>query len=538
MTTTQSARPSESQVYQRFFEHAPDAVLLVDAEGTIVLANARAQAMFGYERAELCGGPVERLVAPALRDVHVEHRLGFVAHPEARPMGARHDLVALRRDGSELPVDIMLAPIEGPAGESLVMAVVRDITDRRRREDEARSLHRTSARQAAQLEALNRASLALVSHHDIAWILQEVVEAARAVIGARYGALAMFDDDGRILRFLTSGLAPEDRERMSELPKGRGLLGAVLAEDRAIRVDDLAKDRRSSGFPAGHPPMTSFIGVPIRARGRVHGNLYLTDRLDGEAVVGFDASDERILQMIAAQAAVAVENARLYATAQSLATVAERERIARELHDSLAQVLGYVRIQAGLARGALDGDQLDLARQAVERIDEAVVDAYADVREAILGLRSHLGEARDLAGVLGMYLERYRLQSGVVAELEVDQAARQLKLEPGAEAQLLRIIQEALSNVRKHASASRVAVRLVRAAEAAGATLRAEVVDDGQGFDAEQPTTGVRFGLATMRERAQAAGGWLEIRSRIGGGTSVLVELPASVPAPSVLPEG
>lgn len=515
-----------------FMDLCPDAVLVVDPGGTIVMANARADAMFGYGPGELCGGPVDRLVAPAERPEHARHRQRLLARPTARSMSDRPDLVALTRRGEALPVDVMLAPLEVPERGAFTLAVVRDATESRRRDEELRALLGTSRRQAEQLEALHAASLLIVGLHDIEAVLQTVVETARAVVGARYGALAVFDDDGRILRFYTAGLSDEQRAALGELPKGRGLLGALLTEDGAVRVDHIGADARSVGFPPGHPPMTTFLGAPIRARGVILGNLYLTDRLEGDRSIPFDERDAQVLELIAAHAAVAVENARLYGAARELATVSERKRIARELHDSLAQVLGYVRLQAGLARGGLEAGDAGRAREAIERIDEAAVEAYADVREAILGLRSHMADARDLSGLLASYLDRYRLQSGIDAVLEVEAAARELAVAPGAEAQLLRIVQEALSNVRKHAAARRVVVRLARGAMPTGATLRAEVVDDGRGFDAAQTPSGIRFGLASMRERAELAGGRLEIRSAPGNGTAVRVELPVAGPPP------
>lgn len=538
MPTSRAAPAPDADRYRRLFESSPDAVLVVDGAGTVVLANERAEALFGYRRDELCGSPVETLVASGQRAAHAAERGRYQAAPSLRPMGARRDLVARRRDGADVPVDIMLAPLPAPDDTTLTVAVVRDAADRRRRDEEMRALLRRSERQAAQLEALHAAGLEVVGHHDIERVLQTVVETARTVVGARYGALAVFDDDGRILRFYTAGLSDDDRAAMGELPKGRGLLGAVLAEGGALRVEDMASDARSVGFPPGHPPMTSLLGAPIRARGILLGNLYLTDRIGEADETPFDDDDARVLELVAAQAAVAIENARLYGTARNLATVAERERIARELHDSLAQVLGYVRLQAGMARGALEAGDAERARDAIDRIDEASLAAYADVREAILGLRSHMVEARDLAGVLATYLERYRLQSGVEAVLEVDDEARAVALAPGAEAQLLRIVQEALSNVRKHAEARRVVVRLARGASPAGATLRAAIDDDGKGFDGRSPVPSIHFGLASMRERAESVGGVLAVRTAPGEGTTVRVELPAGVAVPPDSPPG
>jgi len=383
-----------------------------------------------------------------------------------------------------------------------------------------------SNRRGAQLEALHSAGLNLVSNLSLEAVLGQAVDMARELVGARYGALSVLADDGSLARFITSGVTDEERARLGDLPKGRGLLGVVLFERGPVRVDDIAADPRRSGFPQGHPPMTSFLGVPIATRGRTLGNLYLTDKVGPAGIEPFDAEDEAFLELIASQVAVAAENARLHSAAEALATVAERERIARELHDSLAQILGLVRLQAGTARARLAGEDAAGVAACLEAIDSAAADAYADVREAILGFRSRVTEQRDLVGALGLYLERYELQSGLRARLEMGEGVQAARVMPAAEAQLLRIIQEALANVRKHAESRSATVRLELAGDGAAARMRVSVRDDGRGFDAGHRPSGLHFGLESMRERAAAVGGTLAIESAPGRGTCVVVELP------------
>lgn len=390
----------------------------------------------------------------------------------------------------------------------------------------------TMRRQASQLRALHDADLALTSDLNLEALLQRVVDLARELTSAQYGALGVFDDRGQIVRFLTSGLTDDEQAAIGTPPKGRGLLGAVLAESRPIRVDDIASDPRSVGLPKGHPPMKTFLGVPIIIQGRAAGNLYLTDKRGPSGVIGFAAEDEELLELFAAQAAVAIENARLHAEIEALAAAAERGRIARELHDSLAQTLGYVRLRATAGRDALRDGDLPAASEVLEQISDAASEAYADVREAILGLRSQVGAERDLISALEEYLERYRLQAGIGAALEVGEGVRAVRLALGAEAQLLRIIQEALTNVRKHASARRVVVGLEIVSGPSGPFLRATVSDDGRGFAVNGLPDSTHFGLSTMRERAEMAGGIFQIESAPGQGTRVIVELPLEL-APS-----
>ena len=144
---------------------------------------------------------------------------------------------------------------------------------------------RETERRAHELAAVNEASLALSSELDLASVLQRVVDLSRDVTNARYGALAMLDDRGRIAEFLTSGMDREERERIGHPPEGNGLLGVVIREGETLRVDRISDHPRSSGFPPHHPPMTSFIGLPIVYEGCILGDLYLTDKNGGEPFV-------------------------------------------------------------------------------------------------------------------------------------------------------------------------------------------------------------------------------------------------------------
>lgn len=212
---------------------------------------------------------------------------------------------------------------------------------------------------------------------------------------------------------------------------------------------------------------------------------------------------------------------------RELAVVEERARIAREMHDSLAQVLGYVNTKAQAVQELLRSAQTDRAAAQVAQLAEAARAAYADVREDILGLRTSVGPERNLLQTLSDYLQRWQEQNGIPIDLVMPPDLCDFEVPPVAELQLVRIVQEALSNVRKHARATRAHLRLRKAA----GWVEAVVEDDGIGFDPARldPKAGPRFGLATMRERAEAVGGRLEIASIKGCGTSVTVYLPSDL---------
>jgi GAF domain-containing protein len=159
-----------------------------------------------------------------------------------------------------------------------------------------------------RLRSVVEAGIAVSSELSIEAVLQRIVEAAAEVTGAPYAALGVIDRTGKELeRFVTTGIPPEEHERIGELPRGRGILGVLIHDAQTLRLDDLTRDPRSVGFPPNHPPMRSFLGVPVLLRGVAFGNLYLTEK-DG----GFTEEDEELVQLLASQAAVAVENARLY----------------------------------------------------------------------------------------------------------------------------------------------------------------------------------------------------------------------------------
>lgn len=375
--------------------------------------------------------------------------------------------------------------------------------------------------QNRELLALHEAGLAIVGELDLETVLQRVVDQARELVGARYGALSYLRDEGEIGAFLTSGITPEQRARIGPLPVGHGLLGVVLTEGQRLRLPDLTRDPRSVGFPPEHPPMHSLLAVPIQSRGRILGNLYLTEK---EAAPSFDAADEETLARFATQAALAIENARLHQQVHALAVTEERERIAREMHDSLAQVLGYVNTKAQAAQVLLQRGQSERAASQIGQLAEAARTVYADVRESILGLRTSLNPARDFRDTVDDYLMRWQEQSGVAADL-VFPGDDRLPLAPSVEVQLLRIIQEALANVRKHAGADRVQITF----REHDGHIETVIEDNGVGFAQENLGRAEfpRFGLATMRERAEASGGTFDITTAPDRGTRLAIRLPS-----------
>ena len=382
-------------------------------------------------------------------------------------------------------------------------------------------LQASLAQRNQELLVLHDASLAIVGEHNLETVLQLVVDRARDLVGARYGALSLVRDEGGIEAFLTAGISDDERAVLGPPPVGHGILGVVLNDGATLRLDDLTRDPRSVGFPPHHPPMHSLLAVPVISQGSVLGNLYLTEKL---GAYSFDEHDEESLQRFATLAALAIENARLHRQVQALAVTEERERIARELHDSLAQVLGYVNTKAQATEVLIASGQNDKAMTQLTQMADAARAAYADVREGILGLRVSPEGQRSFIETLTGYLEQWQGQSGVTVALTTTPANVAIRLTPNAEVQLLRIIQEALTNVRKHAGATTAEVKL----QVSDGWVEARILDNGAGFapDDLAPRAAPRFGLSTMHERAESIGGSLEITSNPGDGTQIIARVP------------
>jgi signal transduction histidine kinase len=374
-------------------------------------------------------------------------------------------------------------------------------------------------RQNRELLALHGAGLDVAGELSLDIVLKKVVDQARALVGAKYGALSIIDAQGRIEAFITSGISDDERAAIGSPPVGHGVLGVVLHEGHSLRLRELASHPRSVGFPANHPAMRSLLAVPVPAKPHFRGNLYLADKRSGDGTFGDD--DERTLERFALQAAIAIDNAQLHAQAADLAVAQERIRIAHEMHDGLAQILGYVNTKVQAANAYLSRGNTGEASQQLEQLARAARQAYTDVRESIIGLRSLPSKERAFSDALRDHIIGWKERSGVEAEVAIDP---ELRLRAGVELQLIRIVQEALTNVRKHAKATHVRVTIARDGEA----LRVTIVDDGAGFDLAARTRSdfPQFGLTTMRERAESIGGSLVIESAPAQGTTVTFSMP------------
>jgi len=367
---------------------------------------------------------------------------------------------------------------------------------------------------------LIEAGLALASEIDLDALLQRIVELATEITGARYGALGVLDPDRRIARFITVGVTDEERAAIGDPPTGHGILGVLVDHAMPIRLSDLTQDPRSYGFPPNHPPMRSFLGVPVSSRGRVYGNLYLTEKRGAAA---FDEDDQASIEVLAAQAGVAIENAQLVADMavaerelRRLEVLEDRERIAKELHDGVIQALFAVGMGLqGVAAASREDDLTRRVENAVDDIDRTI----RDLRNYIFGLRPGILADRQLDEAIRDLCAEFEERAGVVTVVDVDPnvAARLASVAND----VVQLIRESLANVGRHAQAVTCRVEL-RAGADGGAAL--VIDDDGAGFDPADPSTGM--GLANLRARTESMGGELEIASVPGEGSTITARLP------------
>ncbi len=370
----------------------------------------------------------------------------------------------------------------------------------------------------AKLRRLLEAVLLLEADLSLPVLLRHFVQEACSMTGARYGALGVLNNERNGLEeFITVGLEDEEERVIGHRPTGLGVLGLLIADPEPLRLANVADHPDSAGFPPGHPPMRSFLGVPVAAHDEVYGNLYLTEKIGWSE---FTQDDETLVLAFAQAAGIAIENARLHERVQEVAVLEDRDRIARDLHDAIIQRLFAIGLSLqGIARPPLEATTIERIQRAIGDLDDTI----RQIRSAIFDLSSTaLPSSGIRASVLSLARE-LRPVVGFDVSVSFDGPVDTKIPEPVAE-HLLFTIREALTNVGRHAKASRASV-LVRAGTT---TVTLEVVDDGRGVAAasEDETAGGRLGLVNLRRRAERLGGEMVVDTPEGGGTSITWRVP------------
>ena len=376
---------------------------------------------------------------------------------------------------------------------------------------------------AAALNAVDEAARAIAGLLDVEEALQLIVERVRALVGAEYAALGIVGTEDRIERFITSGMTLHERAAIGPLPRGRGLLGLIIREERSYRIPNIAAHPDSSGFPPNHPPMTSFLGVPVTSRGRSVGNFYLTNKT---GAAEFTPTDQRLVELFALHAGIAIENARLHQQVAGYAIVQERDRIGRDLHDGIIQSLYAVSLSLEDVPELMTLSPTDAAGRVDAAID-SLQDSIRELRNFIYGLRPEALDGADVAAGIVALAEQFGYNTLVDVELDVDaDAGRNISPEHGAE--LLQLVREALSNAARHARARHVIVSFRNESDDRTGLV---VADDGVGFDSSAVVPAGHDGLGNMRARAEAIGATLRVESASGQGTRIIVGLPGRADA-------
>jgi len=378
---------------------------------------------------------------------------------------------------------------------------------------QASHLFQDVLRRSKEAQALYEIGLAQrETFGDISKILRSIVDQAREILGGETVALCLARGNGGGLK-LASMSGPEEAFHRSVVQMPLNSLGPAPQD-----FPPLDLDVPCSNIVEHH--RVSHLSAPLLAGTTVIGGLCVSS----QSPQCFSERHRELLASLADMAAIAISNARLLESERRVAVLEERERLAREMHDSLAQVLGYLHLQALAANRSLSRQDQGKASEELNDMASIAHEAYLDVREAILGLRQTVSPAMDVFDNLKDYVQRFSRQSGIEVELTVADEDELPEFSPEVEVQLVRVIQEALTNVRKHAHAATACIWIGQ--ENGETCIRIE--DDGQGFDPAlvRGSAGSQFGVRIMTERIEKVGGRFEIESSRGSGTKVRIHLP------------
>ncbi len=367
------------------------------------------------------------------------------------------------------------------------------------------------------LDVLHRAALLVASETALDNVLQQITSVACELVNARYSAIGVAGEDGYFNDFHFSGIPDEVSSRMAHQPNGEGLLGFVIREQAPVRVKDIAADPRSFGLPENHPEIRSFLGVPLLVDGESVGNLYLAEKIGADQ---FSADDQRLIEMLASHAAVAIAKARLYEQVEELAIAAERSRIGMDLHDGIIQSIFAVGLTLEATRLAIEKENNDAPRLLQSAVDQ-LNSTIGDIRNFIMDLRPRNFNGDLLHGVGQLARE---FQANTHVPITLDLPSNGIDLPEATALALFLTIQEALANIARHAAATDVLLTLTHSAE----KIIVTIVDNGCGFNPDTLDAFRGHGLSTMRSRAERLNGVCIIDSEPADGTQITITIPTS----------
>lgn len=483
----------DSRTLAGFLEATRDAILIASEARKLVYANQAAQDLLGYSLEELQARDILDWIAPPYRAWVAER-----VQQNRTALPGIFEIALVRKDGSWRYVrySILYLDIEG---QMYGAAIAHDLTETRQ------TLRR--------LEALYQADEKLYASLELDEVLQALVDVCVDLLGADKSCILIWDETHQhLITRAQRGFTSQFVQVMNEYA-GRGLLAHAAQSGETVVVQDTYQDERVARHVTDPEGIRAFMHIPLRLNGEVFG-VFSVDNLRPHTL---GPEEQRAFTSLARRAAVAIRNARLYAQAQEKAALEERQKLARNLHDSVSQaiygiVLGVRTAKAQLARNP---EQAPAALDFVLNLAEG---AIAEMRALIFELRPESLKQEGLVAALAKQAAALRARHGLALETHLGPEPA-MSLE--AKEALYRVAQEALNNIAKHAKAHKVHLRLHQA----NGWVRLEVCDDGVGFDSRRAYPG-HLGLVSMRERIERLGGRFWIESSPGAGTTVRAELP------------
>ncbi len=343
-------------------------------------------------------------------------------------------------------------------------------------------------------------------------VLERIAQVSAELVHARYAALGVPDMNGGLRYFKVAGMTAEEVSHVAHLPRGRGLLGAIMSERKPIRLARMQDDPRSAGFCSGHPFMTSLLGVPIQVGDRLFGIFYLCDRMDGQP---FSEHDEWLVETMAGYAALAIVGSELREQQSRVTLLEERERIGMELHDGVIQSLYAIGMHLELMRTAPNQASADL-NVVVQNLNEVI----EDIRRYILNLKASSFRQQSVYDSLNDIVARLHVPEN--ARVEIEAPHTQPPFSPRVFEAICQMANEAISNALRHANASYVKIT----AGPKDDSFQIMVADDGQGFDLGKSHQHNGLGLHNLQQRARLHGGHVHIHTSPGHGTRISITIP------------
>jgi PAS domain S-box-containing protein len=495
--------------YRSIFEATLDGLIISTLDGTIVEVNPAFCRMHGCTRRELMGGHTAMFIHPDDHSLFQEY-LQTVRAGKAFQGRA----VDLQKDGTPFHVEIHGVPFTY-RGEPHILGIIRDITE------QVQAQHMLEERVAArtrELSALYDVTAVSSASLDLTTVMEESLNRVLEVMGCQIGGIHLVNEaKDQVSLAIWQGIPDEVVAEIETMPMGSGVAGRILTEGKPLVVPAMADDVYAVPAAKRILGRQGYIGAPMRAKGQSVGVLSII----GAEGRQFSAEEVALLASIADQIGVAVENAQLYQRAERLAVIEERQRLARELHDSVTQSIYSSTLLTETARRSAAAHDLEQVQGYLEELGAITQQALKEMRLLVYELRPPALEREGLIGALQQRIDAVEGRAGIQARLLVEGA---VKPEPSVEQALYRIGQEALNNALKHAAAGSVTVRI----QAGDDLIEMHVVDDGRGFDPEAARERGGMGLTTMRERAEQVGGRLIVRSSPGKGTNIQIVVPAN----------